>query len=240
MSTFKKKMGGVALATLGLSTCNNNGAVDPAPPPLVCPEVAKGEPLSASATLSGTELKVQIDIFDLLSGAWVDRPSVTDLMGATLKDVALDAGKGRALVTLTLDAPNQKRGAFTVKGEVTDYSGKRCPVERRFTFTIEQSGVIVAQAGRALPLSAREPVTIALAGRQGGVVELRAEGAGPGARLSWTATAGQLDASGSDPGPGPGIVRWTLPDEPGLYQVEVLADRGDAGVTLDVLTLEVT
>lgn len=234
MSKLTKKMGGVTLATLGLSTCINNGAVDPAPPPLVCSDVAKGEPLVASAILAGTELRVRINLGDIVAGAWVERPAVTDLMGVTLKDVVLSTDKEDLSVILTLDAPTRKTGAFTLKGDVMGYANPKCPVERRFTFSIDGVVVKIAQAGRALPLSVRDRVTIALAGRDGRAVELRADGAGAGARLDWTATAGRVEAAAG------GGVRWILPDEPGLYQIELLVDRGEEGVVLDALTLEVT
>lgn len=234
MSKLTKKMGGVTLATLGLSTCINNGAVDPAPPPLVCSDVAKGEPLTASVIRAGDDLRIRINVGDIFAGAWVDRPAITDLMGVTAKDVVLSMSKEDVNVTLTLDAPTQKTAAFTLKGEVMGYANPKCPVERRFTLDINGGVVKIAQAGRALPLSVRDRVTIALAGRDGRAVELRAAGAGAGARLDWTATAGTVEASAG------GGVRWILPDEPGLYQIELLVDRGEEGVVLDALTLEVT
>jgi hypothetical protein len=34
-------------------------------------------------------------------------------------------------------------------------------------------------------------------------------------------------------------LRWRLPAEPGLYQVEVAVDYGDEGIALDAMTFEV-
>ena len=54
------RVGGVAMATLGLSTCSDGGAVDPAPPPLDCTTVGKGESLFATGTVSGQTLTIDI------------------------------------------------------------------------------------------------------------------------------------------------------------------------------------
>jgi hypothetical protein len=69
--------------------------------------------------------------------------------------------------------------------------------------------------------------------RDGLEVELRATGAAPSERVAWTPTAGAVELAAD------GRARWRLPSEPGVYQVEMLIDRGDDGFSLDTLALEV-
>lgn len=39
--------------------------------------------------------------------------------------------------------------------------------------------------------------------------------------------------------PGARRVRWTLPEEPGVYQAELLVDYGPDGLAVDTVMLEV-
>src|SRR3954471_2063654 len=93
------KLGGVAMATLGLSTCSDGGAVDPAPPPLDCTTVGKGQSLSATGTVSGQTLTVSIT--SSAEAQWSGTPGVSNFNGVTSGTAMLDT-TGGVLVTLTL------------------------------------------------------------------------------------------------------------------------------------------
>src|SRR5262245_62513386 len=108
MSNFKdlkKQLGfgtGIALATTGLSTCTNNGAVDPAPPPLDCaaPGVANGGALQASGSSSGDTANISINSFNT-NGSFSDDVAVSGLNGLTLSSMSPSPASGEQL-SLTL------------------------------------------------------------------------------------------------------------------------------------------
>jgi hypothetical protein len=233
MSVTRKTLmvSGVAVATLGLSTCKDGGAVDPAPPPLDCTVVGKGDTLSASGALIGQNLRVTIT--NQSDGSWQAIPTVSNVVGGTLVDVINDpANTGAIIVEITLDSDTTVTGAFTLNGTLTGFEGETCAVTRTFTFSIGDGGVTVALDDR-LPLGSKERASIVVMRREGREVELHAAGAKTGA-VGWTATGGAVDARAHDK------VTWRLPEEPGLYQIELLVDRGREGLSVDTLTLEVT
>jgi hypothetical protein len=49
----------------------------------------------------------------------------------------------------------------------------------------------------------------------------------------WTVTGGTFRSGGVD------AIVWTLPEEPGLYQAELVVDHGEDGFAFDTLTVEV-
>jgi hypothetical protein len=226
---------GFAIATTGLSSCNDSGAVDPPPPPLECNAVNAGQTLSATATLSGDTVDVRIRN-DHSWALWrVER--VVAVSGATILETRVPGADRRDPldVKLRLDGPATTQASFTVEATMTDYRGDTCAVQRTFDITIADGGVRVTLTDvDPLPLAARQRAEIVLAGRRENVVELHARTPWRGPQdVSWSVTEGELDA---DRGP---IVHWTLPSTPGIYQAELVIDFGNAGLALDMLLLEV-
>lgn len=217
---------GVALATSGLSHCNDNGAVDPPPPPLECNTVDQGESLTSTAMVTGTQL--QVIIHNNSNSIWT-AVTITAVVGGSARPVTL----GEPL-TVVIDLTDDRvtSGSFTLKGTLR---GQRndCAVSRTFTFRLQPDGVVVAVA-HELPLGARQQARIALVGRDGHEVELEAttpfRGAGA---ITWTVSGGEVVSREG------ARLRWRLPREAGLYQAELVIDYGPSGLSFDALALEV-
>jgi hypothetical protein len=217
----------VALATAGLSHCNDNGAVDPPPPPLSCNTVDEGETLAASGTLSGTAL--QVTIRNSSPSSWT-AVEVTSVRGGTL--AAPPTAREPLEFTLTLADAGVTSGGFTLRGTLTGF-GNACTVARTFNFTVSGTGVTIARAGE-LPLPARQQARIALVSREGTEVELLAATPFRGPQtISWFVSAGTVIRRDG------ARLRWRLPQEPGFYQAELVIDYGPDGLSLDTLALEV-
>jgi hypothetical protein len=225
----------VAVATSGLSSCNDNGAVDPPPPPLECNTVNMGQTLSAGATRDADVVEVTVRNTLGYAGWRVDR--VTALTGATLISTRLPAGSSNDSlgVTLRLESETTTQASFTVEATMIGPANEMCAVTRTFNVTISPTGVQVSLADvDRLPLAARQRAEILLARREGRVVELQAATPYRGDRVvSWAVTDGELDTKTGS------TVRWTLPPLPGIYQAELVIDFGDQGLALDTLLLEV-
>lgn len=217
----------VALATAGLSSCNDNGAVDPPPPPLECNSVNAGQTLSATATVTGRSLRITIRKSSAGTRGYV---ALTSVVGGTAQPVAL----GDPLVAeITLTDATVTSGSFLFNGGL-GVSGGVCNVIRTFRFTIESGTVTVASADD-LPLPARQQARIGLVERSGAEVVLEATTPYTGAQtVSWSVSGGTML---SQAGP---RLRWRLPTEPGLYQAELVIDYGDGGLSFDTLALEVS
>jgi len=219
----------VALATAGLSSCNDNGAVDPPPPPLECNRVGDGQSLTATATVVGTELRVTISnsSFSTWSAA-----EITSVTGGTVRPIA-----SRQPLTVVIDLADDtvRSGSFTLRGTLMGFAGTpQCTVLRTFTFRLAPDGVIVGSAAE-LPLSALQQARIALASRDGREVELEATTPFLGPRtVTWSVTGGEIVAR-----EGSGL-RWRLPAQAGLYQAELVIDYGSFGLSVDTLVLEVS
>ena len=220
---------GVALATSGLSSCHDNGGVDPPPPPLECNAVDQGESLTATATVTGTRLEVTIHNNSYSS--WV-AVAVTSVVGGSARPVAFAEP---LMVVIDLADDRVTSGAFTLKGTLRGrVLGNDCAVSRSFTFRLQPDGVVVAFANE-LPLAARQQARIALVGRDGNEVELEATTPFRGARaITWTVTGGEVVSREG------ARVRWRLPRAAGLYQAELVIDYGPSGLSFDALALEVS
>jgi len=217
----------VALATAGLSSCQDNGAVDPPPPPLQCNTVDEGESLSATATVTGRELRITIRNSSL--GTW-SAVEITSVVGGSARPVA--PGE-TPIVVIDLTDEAVTSGAFTFRGTLQGFNF-RCAVARTFSFTIGPNGAVVAFADE-LPLPARQQARIALVARDGHEVELEATTPFRGAlTILWTVTGGEIVSRDG------ARVRWRLPAAAGLYQAEVVIDYGPSGLSLDTLALEVS
>lgn len=221
----------IALATATLTTCNKDGAVDPAPPPSDCN-------FPSTTELSGYGYKgASGDLVIMLSSSGEAKYSstmITDLMGATLVSVSPD-GSYQIEVTLRPNPPTALTGTFHVKTTVTDSKMMTCSVEKAFTFTVTSSGVTVRNLRVAqLPLTVRYPASIAMVAHEGHTLELAARTGYRGEHsASWTVNGGVVEDQSGD------RLRWRLPDEPGLYQVELVIDYGEGGFAIDHMTFEV-
>jgi hypothetical protein len=219
---------GVVLATTGLSTCRDGGAVDPPPAPFECTDVGSGQNLTASATLNGTAL--QLTIWPAGFSTWV-AARVTEVVGGTARPVA---PASPLLVVIDLADDTVTSGSFRLSGTLRGTnSSSECTVSRTFGFRIGVGGVVVSRAEQ-LPLPERQPAHIALVSREGRQVVLEAttEFRGP-TTVAWTVTGGQIL---SRDGP---RLRWRLPAHAGVYQAELVADYGPLGFAFDALVLEV-
>jgi len=216
----------VALATAGLSSCNDNGAVDPPPPPLECNTVDNGETLTATGTVTGRELRITIRNGSFSIWAIV---AVTSVGGGTARPLH----PAEPLVVVIDLEDGVTGGTFTLSGVLQGSHGERCGVTRRFTFSIGSGGVVVASADE-LPLPARQQARIALVARDGHDVDLEASTPFGGAHtIAWTVTGGEMVSQDG------ARMRWRLPAAAGLYQAELVVDYGPRGLSFDTLALEV-
>lgn len=225
----KLAAGAVALATTGLSACDNGGAVDPPPPPFSCDDVGEGETLFATGQLEGTRLHVEIAHAG--SGSWTSA-EITNVEGATVTGLRIVAQLIE--IDLELDSPDTSAGSFTLEGTLREAEAD-CPVERTFDFTIMDDEVqITLLSEPMLPLAAREPAEIVVLAGNGRRLRLAGRTSHPGdVRLVWSVTGGRVrEESG-------GEVTWELPEEPGFYSIELLAEYGTRGFAADALMFEV-
>ena len=227
---------GIAAATTGLSTCQNScgTVVDPAPPPLICTDVASGQSLRPSATKDGDVVTVSVRVTGEV-GLW-QITRVGDPVGATVTATTLPSTSADPLiVTLRLTTASTTQIDFTVEGILTGFRSETCNIKRTLHVSIGPAGVQVAETNLdSLPLSARHGAHIAVLGRAGRTLSLEARTmyGGPH-QVSWEVTGGELDASSRR------HAQWTLPSTPGIYQAELLLDYGADGIAFDTLMLEV-
>jgi hypothetical protein len=227
---------GIAAATAGLSTCQNScgTVVDPAPPPLVCSDVAQGQSLRASARQEGNAVIASIQVTGSVSRWQINR--VGDAVGGTIASTILPTSTAEQLVVTLDPAPGSTiQIDFTVEGVLTGFQSETCNVKRIFHVTVGTIGVQIAETNLdSLPLSARHGAQIVAMGRAGRTLSLEARTTyGRAHRVSWEVTGGELDTSNAH------RVAWTLPNDPGLYQAEVLLDYGADGIAFDAFMLEV-
>jgi hypothetical protein len=229
---------GVALATAGLSSCSDNGAVDPPPPPLECSVVGNGQTLAVMGELDVAIITVliqHIGVPGAFEGRWRSA-TIANLVGVSVDDIAVPTNTSESIViTLRLDSPDITEGSFTLQAVMEGFDGNVCPVTRTFNFTVETNTVTITQLQLdGIPLAARQRAEIVVLAQQDGVVELegRTPYQGPH-QMSWNVTNGSLETSGE------GRVRWRLPEEAGMYQAELAIDYGEAGLAIDQIVFEV-
>lgn len=225
----------VALATTGLSSCNDNGAVDPPPPPFQCTEVNTGQALAPSATINADTITVAIRN---------QRPeldwrvtSIRDVTGATMLSASLPVfGQvdPTLVLRLRLQTPGTTQVSFLIDSQFMS-QGVRCSFQRTYVLNISSGGVQISQLNPTdLPLAARQSAQIVVVRQASGVVELEARTAYDGQTdISWNVSAGELNS------PAQREVSWTLPAAPGIYQAELVLDFGNDGLAYDMLLLEV-
>jgi hypothetical protein len=225
--------GAVSLGTAGLSNCGSGGVVDPPPPPLTCTELDFLRDLGASVTAGSGSFLVRIAYVGRQSATWRTLPGVTQLEGATLREVRRGGDLNLdVIVELVPASPLPARISFVLEGALASASGTAgtCLFQRGFTILPE--GPSIADSRPALPFDTQAFAAIVVTHREGREVGLRAEVQPAGRSIVWTVTGGRFRTRGD------GIV-WTLPAEAGLYQAELLVDHGEDGFAFDALTLEV-
>ncbi|WP_438009249.1 hypothetical protein WME89_11555 [Sorangium sp. So ce321] len=219
----------LVVATAGLTACEDDSHTNPPSPPLVCDDIAGGEELWATPEIP-QEPPEGLDIELHTRNSWSGKPAVTAISGITIITVHDPAYFSGVVVNAALDV-GATTAQFEVRGKVTD-GATTCDVRRTFTVTVAEDQSVEITRNEELPLAPRRHATIEVLRRDGVEVELRAAGAA-GERVAWTPTAGSVEEAPD------GRARWRLPEEPGIYQVQMQIDRGDDGFTLDTLTLEV-
>jgi len=223
----------VSLATSGLSSCDDNGGVDPVPPPLQCSAMDMGQLLEVTSA-QRLGLEVRMVLTSLTPGIWTSI-GLQDTDNITGVSTELPTGFGPVFITVVLTSDAVTEASFTFVGVLQDTSfpDVSCTVTRTFFVSLQDGEVIVAQRAR-LPLEARQMPRLAIVKQAGRVVDVEASTAYEGeATAEWGVTGGSLETVSS------ARVRWRLPADPGLYQVEVVMDYGPDGIGFDALTLEV-
>jgi len=233
---------GVAMATTGLSSCTDGGAVDPLPPALECNDVSAGQTLTARAERTAADTVRVIVRHGQYYFAGLEVLQVSDLLGGTLVETDLPnpAATDSLIVTIALASPTPSEVSFTLDARLHDLSGVNpvpivCDVRRTITVSITATGLTVAIRNRdPLPLPARQGTRIVLMAREGRTVELAHTTPYRGThRVTWYVSAGEAGIVGE------GRLRWTLPAEPGIYQAELVADFGPDGLAVDTMPFEV-
>jgi len=236
--TTKKVVGtgaGVVLAAAGCSCGNDNGAVDPAPDPLVCSDVGQGETLAATGVVENTTtLKVTVTNSDYRG--WWQEANVVNPVGVSLVSAQIPTQYGdKVEITLTLDSASTTAGSFTLQGKFTDSYDDTCDVVRTFTFTIGAQVQIAALGVNTMPLAGHQRTQIAMVRQNGREVELEARtGFNGPMQVAWTVSGGEVVAQSGC------RVCWRLPNAKGFYQAQVILDCGPSGIAFDSMNLEVT
>lgn len=234
---------GVAMATTGLSSCLDGGAVDPLPPALECNDVSGGQTLTATAERTAADT-VRVTVrHEQFYFAGLEVLQVSDVVGGTVVEthlpnpVAFDS----LVVTIALASDTTTEVSFTLDARLHDLSGANpvptvCDVHRTVTVGLTATGLTVAIRNRdPLPLPARQGAHILLVAREGRTVELTHETPYRGAhRVTWYVSAGNAAVVAD------GRLRWTLPAEAGIYQAELLVDFGPEGLAVDTMPFEVS
>jgi hypothetical protein len=234
---------GVALATGSLSSCGEEIAVDPPPPPLACNTVDQGQSLAVTAERVERALTVRVRQSPTQDGQWFAQwksVEVIDPDGVTVANIVTspDGVYGELLITLLLGSDTTTTASFKLRGVVFGYNGVECAVTRTFTITVDGQNVIVARRempSHGLPLASREPAAIVVTGKSDGKIEFRAHTNYRGIHEArWSVTGGSMTPEVGD------SASWQPPAEAGLYQVRLVVDYGPDGLAVDNATFEVT
>jgi len=217
---------------------------DAVPAPLVCSDVKDGQMIGPSAALSGTTLTVDLPFTTFIEGAigWHGTPSLMASQGLGTVDNVLVQGT-TLTVTITTFAGSDG-GQLFLSGDVDgwgpppDYGQVACPVSRVFDVIIGDAGQpMISELTHApapapgLPVDQRPRLTLTLLGSDGLTAKVRAAGVPEGATVELETTGGVALREGA-------LVDWSLPPEPGLYQLELVVRRGSA-IATSALAVEV-
>ncbi|MBI5533179.1 MAG: hypothetical protein HY898_10710 [Deltaproteobacteria bacterium] len=232
--TARMGVAAAALGAVGLTAC------DPAPP-LTCEDIAP-EALKAQAAWDGSIVEVRLDACGPYECARWSDVSVHDLVGAELEKIqVLDKG---VIIRLRMNGDagsdaggSSPAGSFSVRAntyppEPTNNTDSCKTLDKTLEFRIENGKAVVYDKLATSRFGDGPGVRIAVVGQNGCSVELRPVSQRQGA-TEWTVSGGVLESSTE------GNMRWTLPDEPGLYMAELVVTGGSQGFGRDVLLVEV-
>lgn len=213
---------------------------DAVPSPLQCDTVADGQMMQAEGSFVGDVLTITFSFKTYIEGSqgWKGTPTFGASQGlGTVTDVQV---QGDNLVVTVQSFPGFQQGQLFFDGELDGwgppptYGTVACPVKRVFQVTAADGGPpqIAELAPRApQPLEQRPKLALTLLGAEGLTARVRAAGLLEGADVTLDTTGGAVSRDGN-------FLRWRLPAEPGLYQLEVVVRRGGA-IATSALAVEV-
>jgi len=190
--------------------------------------------LAPYVSIDDTTLTISLEVESWpYQWSWGNTPSVqvSPTLGA-LADVK-HTGQG-VTITITL-AAEPTDGTVTLSGVALGvcYS-ESCPVDRVFDVTFPDGGapeIALGPTAPSLPLQHLPKVGLALVEARGTEARFAVTSASPAAELQFDVSAGAVCREGDQ-------ALWTLPEQPGLYQIEVVVRDGTA-VATDALVVEV-
>jgi hypothetical protein len=229
-----------ATTTSTTTTTDTNDTCDPG---CLSPSCLTGEELTATGTVDGSTLTISFGTVweEYCFEGWPSDPVVVvDAELGTLGDVTTDA-TGGVVITIQL-ADGATGGTVSVELALQVEQATSCSVSttvdcaltRAFEVTLSDAGApqIARRSDSPAPtLERRPPMKLTLAESHGTEATVRVSGVPADVPLRFVVSEGTLAADGT-------TARWHLPERPGLYQVQVVAER-DGLVAVDQLVLEV-
>ncbi|PKN49984.1 MAG: hypothetical protein CVU63_00590 [Deltaproteobacteria bacterium HGW-Deltaproteobacteria-20] len=207
---------------------------DPACFPIYCPSVEDGSFMYPEATLDGSTLRVVIQTY-YSDGSFDGSVEITvdPALGTLLSTETTGYD-----VTIEIElAPGTTGGDLVFDGVLRDEcysgSGELCDVRRSFHVELSDGGApkISRRQAPQSPLQLRPRVALTLVETGDLWARVQASGAPRDATISFDVTDGSISTQGAD-------ALWTLPERPGLYQVEVVVQYGGS-IATEAVVLEV-
>lgn len=195
---------------------------------------SEGSSIKPEAALDGSTLTIRLRTF-LYYESW-EQPIEVEVEPA-LGTLVSSEVQGDDIVILVELAPGATGGDIVFDGvrkdECSYGSGEVCDVHRTFHVDLADGGqpAISRRLEPERALELRPRVKLALVETGDAWARVRALGAVGGATVRFEAAQGTLDAEGAE-------ARWSLPGRPGLYQLEVVVQKGGA-IATDAVIVEV-
>ena len=213
---------------------------DAVPAPLVCTEVDHGQMMKAEGSVVGDVLTVTFSFDHYVEGSqgWDGKPTIYASQGLGM--VTGVEVQGETLVVTVKSFVGSDGGQLFFDGKLAGFGGPPsygtidCAVSRVFEVKFVVGGApTIAEntAAPALPLEQRPKLALTLVGADGLDARVRAAGVLEGSDVELDTTGGAVTREGD-------FLRWRLPAEPGLYQLEVVMRRGGA-IATSALAVEV-
>jgi len=195
--------------------------------------VEQGQSLDPKSTLDGTTLRIELKNYSDTSWEGPVEITVDPALGTHLSTETMGND-----VTIEIElAPGATGGDLVFDAAVRDncFLGPQeiCDVHRTFHVElIEGVGPVISQLQTPEPsLQLRPRVALAVVETGDLWARVQASGAPRDATISFDVTDGSITAQGAD-------ALWTLPERPGLYQVEVIVQQGGS-IATEAVVLEV-